>query len=43
MFIQNMRSAAVTVSPLDHLYGLTVTVTVLLSELNVGAPARLRL
>ena len=38
MFIQNTRSAAVTVSPFDHLYSLTVRVTVLLSELNVGAP-----
>ena len=41
MFIQNMTSSAFTVSPLDHFHDLRLTVTVLLSELNVGAFATL--
>jgi len=41
MFIQNRTSVASTVSPLDHLYGLSVIVTDLLFDDQTGAPARL--
>ncbi len=37
MFIQNMTSCAVTVSPLDHLYDFRLTTTVVLLFEYTGA------